>query len=581
LAIKLHSSMQKWLFFLLFASSLMIRAQHTVSIEELSFSLWVDQLDKKQFRSECTLTLRANQLVNEVNFNFLGNSIGEIRKLEGREKDRLPFKMEGGSLSVTLGREYQKGEEFSLKFYYNLAIPEKESIAAYDPASQVLAINTGAFMQSSQDVSSYFFPSLSQQEATIHTNISFPQEMSTMGVGKLQFVTDNGTNTSHYWSTEEKQPLKDFFLRVGSFKDHEIEELEDDPIISLIDPKAFSRNALKESLQPSIDYYATQTELEVSDSLIDAIDELSKEQLPLSLYLKYADIERNIDTKTFYQEQLLALIASDDDTTKASWLNLRWNESRHQKKWLNQLIKSKWPVKPGEKVPEEITTKIYFNYYQKDFKDTLGSVRLTVPDSVFSNFYDLFLIELTLPQVKVDYRYISSRKGLLIFIEQDTNLSRPYSFPLLARAYLKDTVVEKVLIAKALAKDTLLFPLGESPRAAEVYEGEYFPGFLQENKPDTYYLYLLSNAESEAKRTEALVHLFQTKNENLLSTVLGIAMDRPEADIRFRAVEKASDLSVKSQQKLKDTLQKMATSDPDEEVRQKAAELVSKYYPDK
>ena len=128
------------------------------------------------------------------------------------------------------------------------------------------------------------------------------------------------------------------------------------------------------------------------------------------------------------------------------------------------------------------------------------------------------------------------------------------------------------------AEGVLKLTLEGSPNMASVYLGEYFPGKVEDRKPDTYNLYQLSNASGPQERKQALEGLFQTKNVNLFSTALGIAMDDPEASIRNLALDNATDLTVPAQRKLKDTLINLSKMDDNAEVREKAKILVTKYY---
>src|SRR5690606_35281253 len=123
---------------------------------------------------------------------------------------------------------------------------------------------------------------------------------------------------------------------------------------------------------------------------------------------------------------------------------------------------------------------------------------------------------------------------------------------------------------KNLVYDTLSFPLAGAPRAVKVSFGEYFPGFISDRRPDTYDLYLLTKAENEYGRREALQNLFETSNANLFSTTLGIAMDDRDPSIRMEALRHAGNLPLPAQLKLENTLRKLATEDPDARIRAEA-----------
>ncbi len=579
MAFKLHPSMQKCVIFLLFLYSISLKAQ-TVKIKEVDFSIWIEELQTTQHQAEASLLLEMKQVTDRLNFDFSeANAVTQIHIVEGRDKESLGFDHSKNRLEVKLDKEYNAGELLRLRFRYKLGLSNNRVINAYDSTSNLLALNSSVFLSGGQDLSSHFFPSLRDQKALFKINITFPDGMSSMTPGKLNFITLNGNSRSHYWSTTEPLSLEKFYIRVGDFEDHEIEEPEDDPIADLIDPRIFRRTALKESLAGSMDFYRQQVVFSVSDSLIDLIDERT-ENTGLNFYLDHADIERSISAKTFKQEQIAALLISGNDTIKASWLNLEWNIREHGTGWLNDILIKKWPTQAGDSV-SKTDAQVRMYYYEKELKDTLKALHQHLPDSIFEKFSSRIINQGKLPRVKINYRYISSKKGLLLFTEQDTNLAAPYSFPLLLRIYLKDTLINTALTIKAVANDTLIAFIPESPQAGEIYAGLDFPGIVAEKKPETYHLYMLSKGSSPQKREVALLELFETKNKNLLSTVLGIAMDSPDAAIRLKALAKADNLDEAAQNKLKETLIKLARQDPDGKVRQKAFELIGKYYPDK
>ncbi|MGB0177685.1 MAG: hypothetical protein ACPF9D_11000, partial [Owenweeksia sp.] len=184
-----------------------------------------------------------------------------------------------------------------------------------------------------------------------------------------------------------------------------------------------------------------------------------------------------------------------------------------------------------------------------------------------------------LPRLSISYRYRDGMQN--INVVQDTAYRSALAIPLEITIYLRDTVIREMRVTEPQPESLIQLQASAPPQAVQVDPGRYFPGYIDDKRPDVYNLYQLSNAQSEEGRIEALSKLLQTSNANLFSTALGIAMDDPRAEIRAMALERAGNLNVPARQKLKDTLQKIAQSDPEPEVRQKAKELVLKYYSQK
>ncbi len=581
MAVNLHLTMEKPLIFLLFLQGVIIEAQ-TIEIKEIVFSIWIEDLKDQNHKSESSLLLEFRETSDKLDFNFANHPISQIRKVEGRDKSHFEFKHEKGRLHIKLDKLYHKGDKLKLKFSYRFKIPAQIDIAIYDNINNILALNPNVFMDVDQDLSFNFFPSLNNQQAYIKTNISFPTEVNSICMGELEFITVNGNSISHYWSTKDEKPLRKFFIRVGNFEGFQIKETEDDPLedVNLIYPAASKRITLRENLEKSFDFYKDKTNLIINDSLIDLIDKLSNKGPDLEFYLQYEDIERAVSRKVFQQEQIMALLASKNDTLKASMLNLEWNIKEHEKSWLSETILDKWPDSVSVSI-SKITAQTHLHYWKKEIGEILAAHSQHITDSIIKDFSKDLILSGKLPQFEINYRYIDSKKGLFITIEQDTINAQAYSSLLLLSVYLKDTVVNQSFVVRALPKDTIIIALWESPRSAEVFAGEYFPGFIRENKPDAYHLYMLMNAKKEEKRERALVELLETKNENLFSTVLGIAMDNANAFIRLKALNKAQNLKPVAQRKLKDTFKRLSEWDTEERIKIKASELVEKYYPDK
>lgn len=558
--------MQRWLFFIIVIALGPGLAAQPVDILRTELSLWFETpfTAQGQVRAKAIVGFRQNKGADSLLFLSKGLLIQAVRQSEGRLKDSLPFFTRRDSLWVKTPEASENGLS-ELAFFYKIPlVRESVQIApdfmAFNPFNLESGLDLGR--------AGAFYPSLPGDACFMQVNLTLPKEENSALPATLSFITDNGDGTvSHFWDSPGPISPEQFYLVIGKFEASQPEELTEELTFVQLDKTKLRAEKLRPRLAPFLSFL----EEEASDSTLSLIDSLAHRPMR-GFYLSAADA--SAAPAQFELEKSAALFYENDDTILASQRIFDYYRARQSEAWLRKIVESKWQNLDG--LPEDqqkVTTRQRLGFWlmESGFATHLDSLRL---DTALQK---PMVESRKFPQVSVSYRYVSSDGAQHILYQQDTSLAPLYAIPALVTVInKKDTLRSYHFLDKA--EGVVKVRTNLVPQYVDVDLGRLFPGRLSDRKPETYNLYLLSNARTTEARQRALLELFNTTNPNLFSTVLGIAMDDADATLRLKAVQRAGDLNLPARQKLKSTLLKLAENDPDSEVRAEAQRLTAKYY---
>lgn len=621
-----------------------------------------------------------------------GLMVKNVQLREGRLKGRLNWSLQNDSLVIELPAAKKQMTTVKIDYQIDLSSPscapylqKTEGLFAMNPMNSNAEYGIG--------ITGMWFPAALGDRFKMKLDVTTKasQNIGFSGVEEYKVKLESGL-LAHFWKTEKEILPQDFYLIIGTFKEFDAEDLEEEFALDEVSLKVSRYEKSKRAVAPFMALYGLSV-TSISDSEYAVVDSLSS--LDYSAYFLQKNDLPEISKKQYQMEVAIAYHVEGNDMKRGSerhllayadkkggeWLddimNQKWEKrkglssehytrvlqyrhhmakrkiapymalyqlpidsmadseyavvdslksvdfsafflkptdlpeisaeqysyeaalayyldnqnmmeasERHWKAyvlkrgegWRNKILQVKWDTR------ESLDSMAYFKAlsymlvnYQKSNPDLLAAVSHSLFDT---SFVKPLLARKPLPAVHFTYRYVSGDGALYVNYIQDTAGSQVYTFPvrvIVRSGDLIDTAIKVVDQASGDLKVT--FP--KVPNMAKVEVGDYFPGGMTDKRPDTYNLFQLSKAESEADREEALIGLFKTSNPNLFSTALGIAMDDKQASLRLLALEYADNLNAAGQQKLKDTIIGLSENDPDAEVREKAKILVTKYYESK
>tara|TARA_R110001632_G_scaffold81493_1_gene181509 strand:+ start:1293 stop:3749 length:2457 start_codon:yes stop_codon:yes gene_type:complete len=144
---------------------------------------------------------------------------------------KLEYFYDDYQISITLPKEYKKGEEYTLYIKYT-ARPEKvkeKGSLAITGAKGLYFINptginpnkpTQIWTQGETEASSCWFPTIDapNQKTSQEIYITVPEKFKTLSNGKLVSQTKTGANRTDYWKFDQKHAPYLFFMGIGEYE---------------------------------------------------------------------------------------------------------------------------------------------------------------------------------------------------------------------------------------------------------------------------------------------------------------------------------------------------------------------------
>ncbi len=559
--------MQRWLFFIIGTCWLSTALCQPVDMLRVELSLWFTEPNVLvSIPATAHTRVRIPEDADSILFTVNSLIVNTIKISEGRLKQELPFFQTGDSLWVVV-KGQAVNNPLSLHFVYDIvpqepSVQQSDAFIAFNPFNLEESVNLGR--------AGSFYPARAGDASNLALNITVPTGQNSHARGILNFITDNQDGTfSHFWDSSTPISPEQFYLVIGQFEASEPEDLAGE-----LDFTPLDQNKLRaETIRPRLTPLLTYLQKAATDSVVVYIDSLSDLTMG-GFYLTEKDVASLASTEQFNLEKAALLLFNDFDTAEASQVLFGYYTTQGDQSWRNELVESKWQkLRSLSREHQEITTSMRLEQwlqasgFRKNFNTAILDTALLEP----------MVESLEFPSVSLSYRYISADGAQHIIYRQDTVTAPLYAIPSRVTVITRSDTLRSYHFLNE-PEGALKIETPQAPQYVDVDFGEYFPGTVEDNKPETYSLYLLSNANTPEARQEALLRLFKTKNPNLFSTVLGIAMDDDDAALRLEALKNAHDLNVPARQKLKDTLISLAENDSDQTVREEAKKLVQKYY---
>ncbi len=545
-------------------------------IVSIHLSIWKDgafaSANPNVIQASAEVTFKASKAASQAALLAKGLTVSSVELREGRIKGKLKWSQQNDSLFIQLPAG--KRSTSTVKIDYQISLTDENNLAYIQKSENVFALNAmNTAAEMGMGIPGMWFPGARGDRFKMKLDITTKAEENIGFCGSEEYKVNlpNGL-IAHFWKTEKEIFPEDFYLIIGTFKEFDAEELEEEFELSTIALKEMKFEKAKRKVMPYISLYGL-TEGAISDSEYAVVDSLSAQDFS-EYFLNKEDLP-TISKEQYQIEAALAFYIENQDLQKASEKHWGTYSKLKGADWASKIMRNKWDNKDSLSV--EHYDKVLADRlvsYQKSNSDLIA----VIPSQQLNTAFVKPIIESrALPMVSFSYRYVSGDTALYVMYSQDTIKSNIYAFPIKVIVRSGDRIDTAFkLVDQVSGELKVTFP--KVPNLAKVEVGAYFPGTMTENRPDTYNLFQLSKAESEEEREEALIGLFKTSNPNLFSTALGIAMDDEQSRLRMLALDYADNLNAAGQQKLKDTIIALSENDPNAEVRKKAKILVAKYY---
>jgi hypothetical protein len=556
--------MQRCLFFVFFLILMQPSFLKAQDVTHYLLDFYIESLANQVIEARAEVSI-AGKITDSIQLNCSeALRIRQVRWREGRIKGALPFRQGTKHLSVQLPTRDQPNLQLVIDYQIDLNSSLKALFVEQNQA--LLALNPSA-MYSNANVgfAGLFFPAVADDKAFIDINITHPPGQHTRTIGKLEFTTvKKELEVAAFWGTEVAMNPALFYLLVGKEDDFDPKELDELYAFTELSEERLLSMRMERELNGLLPYLRDKGV--VTDDAFYA--RVADQQLPeqMVFFLKPHDVQfLNPVEYSLYAKAFMVWKQQNEAASQAftqyvvDTKGAEYYQSVLQEKWQTETPKSKELLKQY--------AALYVEENSTQFpEEALKGLQVSLQAD-------------SLPTVRVQYRYVGSQNEQHIYVWQDTSIASVYALPMRYQIASKDNSIPWTsYVTTARVVDTLKVPLLQAPNAVQVSFGNFFPGTWVDEKPDNYSLYQLNNATSSAERQAALEQLFSTKNQNLYSTVVGIALRDESAEIRALALEAAEQLNPAGAMKLKTQLLRMAQEEPNSVLKAKANALVSKYY---
>ena len=502
-------------------------------------------------------------------------TISSVAKMEGREKEQLTYRLENQKITINLPIEIARRYQIVVDYDINLKADRIKNYIQH--TTDLLVMNPfNALDDISLGTAGVFYPSLPGDESILLFNITILNKESVGFRGSIEFETDNqdGTKTQ-YWRSEQQISPEDFYLVIGEFKEFEAEDLEEEFELSALELRKLKKIRIfntKKDMLTAIAYLGLNPEA-LTDSQFAYVDSLSGLN-QTGFFITGQEPNLGLTQKDLSRVKALILYSNANDTSKASQQVYDLLIQKNDESWEEDLMDWKWKNRSTLSAEDEKRVLRYrLNRWQNSNPNLFAVMTQAEIDTALFN---PILQTYKYPNISISYRYVAGDTALYVNYTQDTTNAPMFTLPIEV-TFTTDEGTFREAKKMAGVKGELRVPSTKIPNLASVFFGAYFPGRVDEKKPDTYLLYQLGQSKTTAERKEALLGLFKTNNPNLFSTALGIAMRDSNSELRILALKNADNLNLPAQQKLQSSIE-LLMQDSNTEISTLAKNLARKYY---
>jgi hypothetical protein len=560
--------MQRCIFFIVFTLCAFVGFSQAFDVEHYELSFYTAELNVETVSARARLdisptsskevTLHCPQLLQ----------VNQVAWKEGRIKGFLSFRHEGEKLFIGLPQKRAvKAVTLLIDYTIDLSNPEIQAFKLQKEG--VMGFNAGAIYQKTLwSLPAMFFPSNPNDSAYFSTNVSYKPGYKSKSIGEIRFqTTQNDVPITDFWDTNKKLLPGSFYLLVGSFEHRETEKLNAELGLTEQSEKRWLAELAANNLDRIMPFLEKELQVLLSEADLLTIDSLSKKAQP-NFFIREKDWKGSIDASAYIYEKATLLWHFNFDTIRADETYTRYFIKQHDEAYFLELLLKRWA---NAQHPDPRLIKYMVQAYKQN--------QPNFNPSDVALFAEALDTTAALPKLKVKYVYKGGWQQQLIIIEQDTSQAKPYTIPLGVTINSKDSILKRSGLRVAPKPiDTLRLKLNKAPQSVSVNFGTFFPGYIDDQKPDYYALYELNNATSLTQRQQALEQLFKTSNLNLFSTVVGIALRDDHAEIRAAALQAAERLNTVGAYKIKGSLEQIILAEPEPQLQKQAELLYEKLY---
>ncbi len=568
--------MQRGILFLLFiATFLNLSGQRKSASIELSFHYNAGQ--NIRFKA------LAQPKVWSENTTILLKKADDIKiyLLKAGSRKKLDFNYDGTQISINF--PVLPHPLAQLEVQYSLSKRVLEENEAWEYLQEGFTLN--AFNLSSEVSGKaelgFIFPCFNAEKHYWTLNFISPKDWLISTPLQEGFRVELSNEIAHYYASAQAQSPTALYILAGAFSseraEKQLEEIAENKEKQAIAALSAEEQALAKMQKEHSDLLAFLAQKRGEPwSQKDLEKLLEPAKRADELYLQYEMLSPAVKSKeAFLREQKIIL-----NSTKESEEASQWQEEYYQKSlgkdYLDAYLHQRYQRQLMQK---EHSWYLYLQRYLAPqnlvLADTLKRRDTTLALSKRESLSTAAAVYKTRGAIplKLTYQYSYPRKAMRLSISQpDSNLFGQINLNSLA-INAKDSVETEFNLHFNL-HDTIWWPLDGAPRSIYIsLQNEKWNFFtLEEERPESYYLYDFSQSKDPVVKRKALLALLETKNANLLATVMGIAIDSGERELQLLALAKAEKLNVIGKQKLAESIKILAEQSEDVKLKQKAAE---------
>lgn len=512
-----------------------------------------------------------------LQFLLREGQVQSVRLLEGRLKNPLPFRHRDSTLYIWPGEAVLSRSGVAIRYRYPLEEVARRRIQVHlDSVSWAVNwLNGGP--ESGLGLAGIFYPVPRQQAAlTMHFNVTLPQEWPLkIGQARAQFVVDQPGWRSHFWQSEGRLAPRDFFLAAGAWTAPDAEDREELLARQAEQMRERRVAAFRARHQDLLRYLGQQAPRLLTTETGMAV---LKGALPRDSAFYLRRREWPLEPAQVDEQRKLALRWFAPDTARAARALFHFGVKKYGAAWRDSLLQDRF-------VNNALEGSFWWEQYLQTYLAREGLSWADTGQTDLSAHQQAVLALATrvrqrqraLP-LRLSYRYQAQEGRFYIYLQSDS-ARRPFRVQLEIHLQGQDSLVQQSFLAWWGQPDTVAIPWRESPRNAYTTAHPWAPLHWQEERPLNWYLYEFSRSADEERRAQALAYLLRTAKGNLLSTVIGIALDTGIPRQQRLALEQAHRMQAAGRAKLKPTFEKLARESPHRDIRLKAQEWLQAHFP--
>ena len=565
--------MQRGILFLLFISSfLRLSGQRNAASVELAFQY------SGPDKIECKALVQAKAWSFTSQLRLQQAQGLKIYLIKAGSRKALNFNYDGQEISLKFSSLPHPLAQLEIHYYLEKSFLEaKKDWVFLDEGFLLNYFNMGE-NPSLQAEEGLLFPCFSGENHLWSLNLIVPENWEVSSPLIEDFRVDLKGKMARYFASAKALKPESLFLAAGLFESDEaeeiLEELELEGQIVLVSEAERLIASMQTQHENLLNFLALKRgELWSQNDLEDLLESTNKQD---ELYLKQEMLPEIAGTKNHFLAEQRILVNAAESAEQAS----KWQEEFYQKNFgADYLDDYLYGLYQAQAMQAEHSWYLFLNRYLADQNLSLADTSQLAETSLARSQREYLSTAAAIYQkrqpimVKLNYQYSYKRRAMQLKLSQaDSNLYIQVGLELLAISAKDSTRAS--FTSHLNITDTIWWDLDGAPRSmnVELIKSRWNLFILDEQRPEAYSLYDFSKSPDPQKKRKALLALLETKNANLLATVMGIALDSGEKELQLLALRKAEKLNTMGKQKLRESIKILAEESKDVKLKQKAAE---------